>query len=242
MARHLGSDQPFYGLQAQGLNGEQAPHTQVEEMVAYYIEAMQTVQPQGPYLLGGHSFGSYVAFEMAQQLLNQGQEVALLALLDTAAPLPDNQPVEVEYDDATYLTGIATSIERFLGKNLSVSYEALQPLAPDEQLNYLLQRLKTVNVLPPEAGLLQIRGFLQVAKANDQAYYVPQEVYPHRITLFRSSENLDEEPAMGWDKFSSESVEAYDVPGDHMTMMAEPHVQVLAKQLRACLDRVQADD
>jgi amino acid adenylation domain-containing protein/non-ribosomal peptide synthase protein (TIGR01720 family) len=242
LARYLGSDQPFYGLQAQGLNGEQAPHTQVEEMAADYIKAIQTVQPQGPYLLGGHSFGSYVAFEMAQQLLQQGQEVALLALLDTPAPLPNNQPVEIE-DDATYLTGIATSIERFLGKKLSVSYEALQPLAADEQLNYLLERLKMVNFFPPEAGLPQIRGLLQVAKANAQAYYLAQEVYPHRITVFRTTEeSYDEEPAMGWDKFSSQSVEIYDVPGDHITMMAEPHVQLLAKQLRACLDRVQGDD
>jgi thioesterase domain-containing protein/acyl carrier protein len=167
LARHLGSDQPFYGLQARGLDGEQMPHTQVEDMAAYYIEALQTVQPQGPYLLGGHSFGSYVAFEMALQLLHQGQEVALLAILDTPAPLPTNKPVEFEHDDdARYLTMLAMTIEQLVGKKLSVSYEDLQPLAPNEQLNYFLERLKTANVFPPEAKLPQLRGLVQVFQSQ----------------------------------------------------------------------------
>jgi aspartate racemase len=242
LARHLGSDQPFYGLQARGLDGEHKPHTQVEDIAAYNIEAMQSVQPQGPYLLAGHSFGSYVAFEMAAQLLEQGQEVALLAILDTQAPVPGDIPIEVDLDDAEYLSRIAISIERFFGKSLSVSYEELQSLDPDERLNYLLERLKMINFFPPEAKPSQIRGFLQVAKANDQAYYVPKGVYRNRITLFRASEEFRDAPAMGWDKFSSESVETHDVPGDHVTMVTEPHVQVLAKKLRACLDKAQADD
>ena len=242
LARHLGSDQPFYGLQARGLDGEQTPHTHVEDIAAYNIKAMQSVQPQGPYLLAGHSFGSYVAFEMATQLLDQGQEVALLAILDTPAPVPGDIPVEVDLDDAEYLSRIAISIERFFGKSLSVSYEELQPLKPDERLNYLLDRLKMVNFFPPEAKPSQIRGFLQVAKANDQAYYVPKGVYPNRITLFRASEEFRDDLAMGWDKFSCESVDTHDVPGDHITMVTEPHVQVLAEKLRACLDKAQPDD
>jgi thioesterase domain-containing protein len=243
LARYLGSDQPFYGLQARGLDGEQMPHTQVEDMAAYYIEALQTVQPQGPYLLGGHSFGSYVAFEMARQLLHQGQEVALLAILDTPAPLPTNKSVEFEHDDdARLLIDVATIIEQLLGKNLSVSYEDLQPLAPDEQLNYFLERLKTVNFFPPEAKLAQLRGLVQVFKANHQTHYVQQEVYPNQITVFPASEQFCDDPAMGWDKVSSEPVQTYSVPGDHITMMTEPHVRVLAEKLRACLDKVQADD
>jgi thioesterase domain-containing protein len=241
-ARHLGNDQPFYGLQPRGFDGEQAPHTQVEDIAAYYIEALQTVQPQGPYLLGGYSFGGHVAFEMALQLQSSGQEVALLAILDTAAPIPNSQPIVVEKDDARYLTDLAILIEHFSGKNLSVSYDDIQQLQPDEQLNYLLERLKIVNFLPPEATLPQFRGYLQVLKANDQTVYVPKEVYRNRITLLRTSEQLYDDLAMGWDKVSSEQVQIHDVPGDHITMLTEPHVQILAKQLRACLDQAQADD
>jgi thioesterase domain-containing protein len=223
-------------------------------MAAHYIEALQAVQPQGPYLLGGHSFGSWVAFEMVQQLQKQGHEVALLAILDSEAPISGNKPVGVDWDEATWLTSLASMIERLFGKNLEVSYDVLQPLDPDEQLNYLKERLKMVNLLPPEAETTQVRGLVQVFKATNQAHYVPQEVYPTRVTLFRAREvDLEEaaskelseilrHPTWGWDELSVEPVESHIVPGDHITMMTEPHVQVLAEQLRICLDRVQADD
>lgn len=99
LARHFGSEQPFYALQARGLDGVQIPHARIEDMASDYIAAIQTIQPQGPYLLGGHSFGSFVAFEMALQLQKQGQEIATLVIFDTPAPTPENRPVEHEQDD-----------------------------------------------------------------------------------------------------------------------------------------------
>jgi hypothetical protein len=85
LARHLGADQPFYGLQYPDLNEESGADTRVEGLAARYIEALRAVQPPGPYLLGGWSMGGLVAFEMAQQLRQQGQQVALVALIDTWA-------------------------------------------------------------------------------------------------------------------------------------------------------------
>ncbi|MFP4411180.1 non-ribosomal peptide synthetase [Coleofasciculus sp.] len=250
LARHLGTDQPFYGLQALGLDGESEPHTRIEEIAAYCMEALQTIQPQGPYVLGGHSSGGLVAFEMAQQLQKQGHEVALVAILDTEAPVPGRHPVSVDWDDAKWLTRIANVIERFLGKNLGISYDILRPLAPDEQLNYIGEQLKTIGLLPPEAGLKQVRGLVQVFKANYQASdsYVPQEVYPTRVAFFRASEvysedsvsnessQIRQEPTWGWNQLAAEPVELHVVPGDHITMFAEPHVQVLAERLKFCLD------
>ncbi|MDD1633793.1 MAG: AMP-binding protein, partial [Methylococcaceae bacterium] len=86
LAHCLGREQPCYGLQARGLEDGQDPHTRIEDMAAYYIQGLQTVQPTGPYLLGGWSMGGVVAFEMAQQLHAEGQQVALLALLDGRIP------------------------------------------------------------------------------------------------------------------------------------------------------------
>jgi amino acid adenylation domain-containing protein len=83
LARYLGEDQSVYGLQAQGLDGKDNPLTQVEEMASLYLREVQKIQPQGPYFLGGLSFGGMVSFEMAQLLQAQGQDVALLALIDT---------------------------------------------------------------------------------------------------------------------------------------------------------------
>jgi thioesterase domain-containing protein len=87
LARHLDPDQPVYGLQAKGLDGKQAPHTRFEDMAADYIKEIRTVQPEGPYLLAGYSSGGVVAFEMAQQLQAQGQQVELLALIDSYCPV-----------------------------------------------------------------------------------------------------------------------------------------------------------
>src|SRR5262249_10649045 len=86
LARHLGREQPCSGLQAQGLDGRTPPFSRIDAMAAHYIEEIRTVQTQGPYFLGGMSFGGRVAFEMAQQLGRRGHEVALLALFDTYGP------------------------------------------------------------------------------------------------------------------------------------------------------------
>ncbi len=91
LAMYLGSDQPFYGLQPQGLDGKQPFLTRVEDMAAHYIREIQNVQPQGPYFLGGYSFGGIIAFEMAHQLHSQGQKVALLAMLDSSIPGSDQR-------------------------------------------------------------------------------------------------------------------------------------------------------
>ena len=86
LPRHLGPDQPFYGLQPPGQDGQRAPLGAVDSLAAYFVREMRAVQPRGPYFLGGSSYGGIVAFEMAQQLVRAGEEVGLLALFDTRAP------------------------------------------------------------------------------------------------------------------------------------------------------------
>ncbi|HEV2714011.1 MAG TPA: amino acid adenylation domain-containing protein, partial [Terriglobales bacterium] len=83
LARHLGSDQPFYALQPQGLDGKRECLTSIPEMAERYIQEIRRIQPEGPYRIGGYSFGGLVAYEMAQQLEAQREETALLALFDT---------------------------------------------------------------------------------------------------------------------------------------------------------------
>ncbi|HZA25858.1 MAG TPA: alpha/beta fold hydrolase, partial [Dehalococcoidia bacterium] len=199
LARRLGLDQPFYGLQARGLDGESAPHTRVEDIAAYNIDALQVIQPQGPYLLGGHSFGAWVAFEMAQQLRKRGHEVARLFSLDGIAVAFIDKPATL--DDASLMADIPYILGHLFGKNLEVSDDALRLLDPDEQLNYLKECLQMAEVWPPEIGTKQVRGLVQVFKANHQIHYVPQEVFPTRITLFRSSE-VNPEDDIGNDQIS----------------------------------------
>src|SRR6202034_1148922 len=124
LAQLLGPDQPCYGLQARGVEVGQDPHTRIEDMAATYIQALQTVQPTGPYCLGGWSMGGVVAFEMAQQLQAQGQSVSLLAMLDGRIPTPDQNFPE-ENSEAISL------VERYFGISFG-PIESLTELPEDE--------------------------------------------------------------------------------------------------------------
>ncbi|NEP54598.1 MAG: alpha/beta fold hydrolase, partial [Moorea sp. SIO3C2] len=256
LARYLSSDQPFYGLQAIGLDGESEPYTRVEDIAAHNIQEIQSIQPQGPYLLGGHSFGGHVAFEMAQQLQKQGQEVALLAILDSTAPEPENKMASLGWNDTMWMVFISKFLGHLFGKEIGISYEALEKLTPDDQLTYLYKQLEQINFYPPGAGIKQLRGFVRVMKANCLFSYFPEEVYPTPITLFQGIEPYSEKvlkkelvehinpknrslPDWGWGQFSTGSVEIYEVPGDHISIVAEPHVQVLAQKLIACIEQAQ---
>jgi amino acid adenylation domain-containing protein len=247
LALQLGKNQPFYGLQAVGLDGKSKPYTNIEDMATHYLKEIQTVQPQGPYLLGGHSFGALVAFEMCQQL--HRHDVALLVIFDTMAPIMVNKPISVDWDEAKWLFKAARVIERGLGKPLEVSYETLQTLDSEGQLNYLLTRFKQASFLPPEADKTPLRGLIEVYKANCRMDYSPKHSKPTRMTLFKASEVIEEyknkdwynsstDPTWGWSRYADGLVDILMVPGDHFTMMNQPQVQVLADKLRACLDKV----
>ncbi len=250
LAHHLGNDRPFYALQPPSLDGVTEPFTGVEDIASYYLQAIQTVQPFGPYFLGGHSFGALVAFEMAQQLQQQGETVALLALLDLPARLPESPSKQLDWDDSRWLTNIAYILETLSGEKLNISYEILKPLSAEAQLKYLKQQMETVNLLPPDSAIERVRGIVQTLKADELAFlnYLPQGGYQGRITLFRTSEVYEEALEMlgeitsdqtwGWNQLSSQPVEVYMVPGSHITMLREPHVMVLAEKLKFGLARV----
>jgi amino acid adenylation domain-containing protein/non-ribosomal peptide synthase protein (TIGR01720 family) len=252
LAHYLGLDQPFYGLELQGVDEASEPFTRLEDMAAFYVQTLQTIQPQGPYFLGGHSFGALVAFEMAQQLQEQGHEIALLAIIDTEAPVALKESVVDDWDDARWLVNIASDVEALSGKKMDISYDHLRSLEPDEQLLYVTDRLKMINWIPPETEIDQLQRVMQLFKTNTSlaSNYVPQKVFhTTRITLFKAQEppadadyepsEISKEPAWGWDRFSDKPVEIYEIPGNHFTIVNEPYVRVLAEQLTSCLEKAQ---
>jgi thioesterase domain-containing protein len=250
----MGPNQPVYGLQALGLDGKSEPYARIEDMAACYIDAIQTVQPQGPYLLSGHSFGGQVAFEMAQQLLRQGHRVALLAILDNHAPMVIDQSAAEDWDNAGWLSALAEIIGQSFGVDLEISHEALRALGLDEQFDYLLKQMQRTQILPPDAGIDQIRGFVRVFQANHRVKlinYAAEDIWPVRIALFRSHdlspEDIDNDafaeilrdPTLGWSKFGTD-VDVHLVSGDHISMMVEPNVRELATKLSDCLEEAEA--
>ncbi|WP_190945051.1 non-ribosomal peptide synthetase [Nostoc flagelliforme] len=256
LGRYLGEDQPLYSFQANNLDGLE-PATRIKDMASHYIQAMQTVQPQGPYFLGGHSLGSIVAFEMATQLLHQGHIVALVVMIDMSAPTSKDKQARIErldWDHARWLIELIKAVEVSLSTNIDISYDTLQSLPVEEQLKYVLQHFKMVNMLPPNAEIMQMKNMVQALKANSLSLinYVPEQIYSGRITLLRASETpperlaskfyeISQDSTWGWSEYSCEPVDIHFVPGNHITMMAEPHVQVLAERLKVCIEQAQAN-
>lgn len=227
----LGSDQPFYALQAPGLDGKSEPMTRVKDIAAHYIKAIETVQPLGPYMLGGHSFGVWVAFEMALQFQARGQQVGLLTFIDEAFQA-EREPLELP-DDADIILDLYQSF-------YSLSLEYPQQLSPEDKLLDVIEQLKRANILPPDFGLTQIRSFLRVYRSQLQAgwKYVPKDNYHGLVTLFRNEERrLPEDLTMGWGALA-DAVEVHKIPGTHITIMSKPNVQVLAEKLKLSLDQV----
>ncbi|UXE58890.1 MAG: amino acid adenylation domain-containing protein [Woronichinia naegeliana WA131] len=257
LGRYLGKDQPFYSFE-NDLYQQLGEITQIEVIASIYIQAIQDLQPQGPYFLGGHSYGGNVVFEMAQQLVKQGQKVALLAIIDSSAPTYKDKQMLLDYinwDHARWLAEVSKGIEIYLDKTVDISYETLQSLTVEEQLKYVLNFFKMANMLPPNAKTTQLENIVQAYKTSCLCLvdYLPKQIYPSKITILRANEDLPDDPnrelvaecsedlSFGWSEFSTEAVDIHFVLGNHVTIMVEPHVQVLAEELKVCLEQSQVN-
>ncbi|WP_287295711.1 non-ribosomal peptide synthetase [Moorena sp. SIO2C4] len=228
LARYLGNNQPFYGLQSPGLFGESEPLTGIEDMATCYIEALQTIQPVGPYYLGGWSLGGIIAWEMAQQLSAAGEEVALLALIDSYSPVAIDRPEQM--NQQMMARSLAQDLGSVFGTELPIAVKDLKLGGLEQQLQHILREAKGLNILPPEIGIEQMRKLFGVFQANLMAMYRYQpQPYSGRIALFCARELEAED--RGWHELAVGGLETYRIPGDHYTMMRSPDVEILAKQL-----------
>jgi thioesterase domain-containing protein len=233
LALRLGGEQSFYGIQAAGLAGGQAVDD-LPAMAAQYAAAVEAAAPHGPYLLGGWSFGGVVAFEMARQMRQRGQPVALVALLDSQAPalvpLPaaprENDIVRLYLRDQAGLQG------------LDASWLDGEPAGMDEAaaLDWLLARAHQTGVLQASVRLAQVRPLLDVYSANvrARAAYRPRPG-GGRLTLFHPRASPD--PTNGWSALADEPVEVHEMAADHYSMLVPPAVAGLADRLRSCIER-----
>ena len=264
LVRLLKSDQPAYGLEPLGMDGKQFPQTGLKEMATYYVQEIQKLQPQGPYFLVGRCFGGIVVFEMAQQLLAQGQKVALLALLDTGRP-PD------------YSTGVASNSEvliapetrKYLGYYLS-------RIASGHYLHRITDRLQkgklnVAHIQEKFAGFFKAKvsavflSILERAEGGDAKMLFLQKhlfaqfpqlytlaahrkarkdylakVYPDRIIFFENSQPKGNVKKR-WAELTAGGLERHIVPGDHRTMLRNPeYAKVVAEKLNTCLDEAQS--
>jgi amino acid adenylation domain-containing protein len=239
LARSLGAGQPVYGLQALGLAEGQAPQQTVEEMAASYVAALRETQPHGPYRLGGWSAGGVIAYEMAQQLRRAGEEIELLALLDSA--LPDGSAAQT--DDAELLAGLAGDLCGLAGTDLACNQTRLRELAPDARLAQVLAWAKTAGALPADTGLDLLRRLWDVYRATALAVsrYVAAP-YRSRIHLLVASENRRrflQGDALGWELAVKGDVHLKFLEGGHYDLLRAPRVDTLAVWLGSRLAELQ---
>ncbi|HEY8427381.1 MAG TPA: thioesterase domain-containing protein, partial [Sandaracinaceae bacterium] len=242
LAHLIGTDRRFYGLQARGLYGDQKPHETFEEMAAAYLAELRTVQPHGPYLLGGFSGGGITAYEMAQQLGRAGEEVALLVMLDTPLPFP---PPKLSLRDRALI-----QIQQLKRKGPAYLGEWAEKRARWE-LDKLRKRLHEPE--PERTPDTFHDRAIEAAFRRALARYV-LEPWPGRLTLFRPPLEVaydlgggrlldgDREYVYednGWTPYVRE-IDVFEVPGDHDSMVLEPNVRVLARKLREVIDEAEA--
>ena len=239
LAQRLGLDQPCYGLQARGVEEGQEPHTRIEDMAACYVEAIRSVQSEGPYLLGGWSMGGEIAFEMAQQLHAHGQSVALLALLDARIPSSAENVADEDFEAM-----LMADVVRYFGLSTEFS-ESLALLPHDELLARVLEQGKKAGLIPTDIEASQAHRLIELCKSDFRASrnYVLRS-YPGRVTLFKASEDLSGnllDATLGWGDWAEGGVDVQIVPGNHATMVYKPNVETLAEKLAACIDQAQQD-
>jgi amino acid adenylation domain-containing protein/non-ribosomal peptide synthase protein (TIGR01720 family) len=261
LAAGLAGDQPVYGLQAPapgtpapadagGAPPPAAPSPAlISEMGAAYVREVRKVWPQGPYLLAGWSFGGLVAFEMAHQLQQAGAPVALLALIDTAAPLGLARAPEL--DDAVIAAALAREEARQQGRSWGLDAAALAAVPAVERLGRVLAELHASGIVGPEIDLAAFGRWLAGYKQRATAQMLYQaRPYDGRITLLRAAERdpgeLDGTPAelrsrlaaedLGWSAATGQAIEVRRVPGHHATMLAAASVHEVSKALAESID------
>ena len=233
LIRHMDKEQPVYGLVTEIAR---ADHPRVEDLAAWYVAEVRTVQPEGPYFLGGLSFGGIVAFEMAQQLCAVGQEVALLALFDTPTPWAFTaKPLLPRL--AGHLINLRRFGFRYVQKKLGRRLKSLQGIVAhrrgppaDSQSDIIANTDQLRRVFSTTADQYELRS------------------YPGRAALFMLTERDgmsdslfdpalgDIDPQLGWGRVVAGGVEVYELPGEHVSILREPNVRSLAEKLTNCLE------
>ncbi len=232
LARHLGPDQPFYALEPYHFDGLRAAPS-VEDMAAAHIQSIRTIQPEGPYLLGGFCNGGLVAYEMARQLQGQGQRVDLLVLIDPAEHFDLHRLVRHVISRVGNLLRLSQEkqLECFLRMRHMYKYVRNQRRVKDLKAFDVID--PSIQTLYPTADALRQDN---LAIWNWIVAGCSYRLYPGRTTLFWAREELFD--GLWRQKAAREEMELHVIPGTHLGCLTD-HVQALAEELRKCLCKAQ---
>ena len=235
LSQTLPQDIPVYGLQPRGLDGDMVPYADVGCMARAYVQAIKGAQPTGPYQLLGHSFGGWVAFEIALQLAASGDEVAGLYLLDSRAPRED-------WDRQIHrLRTLMKLIELYdlrLDTPLPLTEQHLRDLDPAEQIASLHRALVDAGVLHRKTPAHVLHGVVRVMEANLATDYLPDVIYPGHVHLFSADDaRHDKQQRVESWRLHAPALHHHPLPGNHVSMLTGERVAVLGTWLGTHLIR-----
>jgi len=251
-------ERPVFGIRARGLEPDEKPIQTVEEAVREYIDAIKTVQKEGPYHLLGFSGGAIYAFDLACQLQNRGESVTFLGIIDMSLPAPLKRLY-----DMTRGQGPNTLITT--GYNFYCILNNRLQKNPDSLLYSLFVKgvrgfsqglllLKSSPALPSSGSGVDYvtdvqRGWISTLPEQHKMLVITQiraiSIYKPRIfsgdiTLFSTGPDTEfypGDPARGWNSCVSGKTILIDIPGDHTTLYREPLGQITAKKIEVSLKR-----
>ncbi len=241
LVRHLGGGHPVYAFQARGSDGVGEPHTSIDEMVSDYLAALKRLQPRGPYYLVAWSSGGPVAYEMAYRLKQMGDDIGLLALIDSWPSLVN---VDLD-DDIQFLVELANFFGRFYESPVELSYDELAAISTSQRLDYVLEKAKAGGVVSALFDRAFVERFINLCKANLRIM-MNNELTPCDLPVqfFRAAsadliaEKIrgDAGDDYGWGELVGDSLTVHEVPGDHITMLTGDNARRLAARLTECID------
>jgi arthrofactin-type cyclic lipopeptide synthetase C len=228
----LGRDWPLFGLQPRGLDGEAVPHSQVEAAARCYLHALEQECPKGPVHLVGHSFGGWVALEMALRLQAAGRDVASLTVIDSEAPGGTGRA----YTTTAALSRLIEAMQLAAGKSLGIDRGDFAVADEVAQRQSLHAGMVGVGLLPARASVDAMAGPARTYAAALRTEYRPAQRYRGVVRLVLAEDpaldaagNQREQGGMveGWKRQGS-GLEVWYGGGNHFTLLKAPNVQGLA--------------
>jgi amino acid adenylation domain-containing protein len=234
MAELLGDDQPVYGLQGIGLDGRERPLARMEDIAARYIREIQSVQPEGPYLVSGWSMGGVIAYEIGLQLLARGERLGGLIIIDAYAPwvIPLRERVRLHL--ASIRQRSWPSRLEYVGQRVRHQWEVIS---------------RRLGLHPPVDGvdgrtaeLVRESGLAQFAALRA---YRPRP-FPGNLVLLRAEQTAEIrdpracDPQLGWGTLVAGGIRTLPLTGSHTGIFVGDNVRTLARTLRLVLSRPDA--
>jgi amino acid adenylation domain-containing protein len=234
LAELLGEDQPSFGIRS-----PQEPFDRIESMAEYYIKSLREVQPTGPYQLGGFCFGGVVAYEMARQLIEAGEKVSLLAILESGPP----NLGKIHRDAAYSLENVYENLRDFVAHPAGEKVEMVRRKARKLRDKLIARRQENTEEKP--AALNDFidmskypKDYVKYAETHWKALESYRPIpFKGTISLFRARKQplRSADPSLGWNTLAPGRVRITVVPGNHESMVQDPNVHVLAAKIQEAI-------